>query len=74
MALCSFLVSFLASAFSVNHNDSAETDWEESTGRDVAENRDFTSLSHEIEIPMAAIAKNVGGAIRVKAKQYTSEK
>jgi hypothetical protein len=28
---------------------------------DVAENRDFTSLSHEMEIPMAEIARHVGG-------------
>jgi len=28
---------------------------------DVAENRDFISLSHEMEIPMAEIARHVGG-------------
>ena len=28
--------------------------------RDVAENRDFASLSHETEIPMAEIARHVG--------------
>jgi GTP-sensing pleiotropic transcriptional regulator CodY len=39
--------------------------------RDVAENRDFISLSHEMEIPMAEIARHVGGcgSVVVKAIQ-----
>ena len=38
---------------------------------DVAENRDFISLSHEMEIPMAEIARHVGvcGSAVIKAIQ-----
>ena len=35
---------------------------------DVAEKRDFTSLSHEMEIPMAEIARHVGGVDQLSLK------
>jgi hypothetical protein len=37
---------------------------------DVAENRDFISLSHEMEIPMAEIARNVGYVDQLSLRQF----
>jgi hypothetical protein len=37
---------------------------------DVAENRDFISLSHEMEIPMAEIARHVGDVDQLSLRQF----
>ena len=37
---------------------------------DVAENRDFISLSHEMEIPMAEIARHVGYVDQLSLRQF----
>ena len=37
---------------------------------DVAENRDFTSLSHEMEMPMAEIARHMGDVDQASLTQF----
>jgi len=37
---------------------------------DVAENRDFISLSHEMEMPMAEIARHVGYVDQLSLRQF----
>jgi len=58
-SLTSYYTFYLISTFHVSIR-TAQIHLLMANVRDVAENRDFASLSHETEIPMAEIARHVG--------------